>query len=133
MWLCHTNTCTHTHNTYTHKKKQKRNIHLQFQIEHHRSAVLFCTQNVDRSTEEGETDRERDFPRLLNEKHCHILYFKMTITHLVTVWAKLTQCHCFVRPFPRWHLRSLPSTLSGSTPFSFFRPSVSEFWICCMR
>lgn len=125
---------THTHKTHTHTNiKMHTCINLHFKTQHHRPAFLFCTKwrlhKVDCSAQEQQ-DRLR-LPR-----------YWWTQSHFILQDNHSSPCNCvgtayavslFCKPIPRWHLCSLPSTLSGSTPLSFFRPSVSEFWICYMK
>ena len=61
---------------------------------------------------------------ILNETIVNIFYCNSPCKCVADAYAHSLFC----TPIPRWHLRSLPSTLSGSTPFSFFRHWVSEFF-----
>lgn len=127
-------TQTQTHNTYTHKQK-KMHTYIFYRLNNIVLRSCFVPSDVIKkwtALPKGR-DRQRDrLPQGIERNHCHILHCETTIAHLVTVGTAYA-VSLFCTPIPRWHLRSLPSTLSGSTPFSFFRPSVSEFWIYDMR
>lgn len=137
---CVTQTRTHTIHTHTHTQTEKcTHIHLLFQI----WTSLFCIVVLYRVTSsesgllcpKGETDRQ-------TERQTTTGYWTKPLSHFILQDNYDSPCNCvgtayavslFCTHISRWHLRSLPSTMSGSTPFSFFRPSVSEFWICYVR
>lgn len=122
----HTRAHTHWHNTYTHINRKETSSIPDW-------TSSFCILILCSSKKRIRRDRQQEIS---------LCYWMKTLSHFIFQDNYNSPCNCvgtaysvslFCTPIPRWHLRSLPSTLTGSTPFSFFRPSVSEFWICCMR